>query len=72
MKKIGNEELENWLSRLLEPRIDFKIYEFQYNGKSLALFTIDAANNIPVKFKGIAYIRVGSYKKNLSDYPEKE
>jgi len=26
--KIGNEELENWLARSLNPRIDFKIYEF--------------------------------------------
>src|SRR5688572_8520591 len=26
--KIGNEEIENWLIRLLSPRIDFKIKEF--------------------------------------------
>ena len=24
--RVGNEELENWLLRLLSPRIDFKIY----------------------------------------------
>jgi predicted HTH transcriptional regulator len=71
-EKVGNEELENWLAKLLNPRIDFKIYEFQYNGKSLILFTIDATNNTPVKFKGTAYVRVGSYKKKLLDFPEKE
>ncbi|HEY6438111.1 MAG TPA: ATP-binding protein, partial [Ignavibacteriaceae bacterium] len=27
-KKVGNEELENWLATQLNPRIDFKIYEF--------------------------------------------
>ncbi|MFH1962623.1 MAG: RNA-binding domain-containing protein [bacterium] len=71
-KKMGNEELENWLARLLNPRIDFVIYEFQYSGKQIVLFEIDATNNTPVKFEGIDYIRVGSYKKKLADYPEKE
>ncbi|MFH1861096.1 MAG: RNA-binding domain-containing protein [bacterium] len=71
-EKIGNEELENWLAKLLNPRIDFMIYEFQYSGKKIVLFEIDATNNTPVKFKGITYIRVGSYKKKLADYPEKE
>ncbi|MFH0774004.1 MAG: RNA-binding domain-containing protein [bacterium] len=71
-KKVRKEELENWLARQLNPRIDFVIYEFQYSGKKIALFEIDATNNTPVKFDGITYIRVGSYKKKLADYPEKE
>ncbi len=71
-RKIGNEELESWLVRQLEPRIDFVIHEFQFNGKPVVLFEIDAVNNTPVKFMGIAYIRVGSYKKKLSAHPEKE
>jgi len=70
--KVGNEELENWLAIQLEPRIDFVMHEFQYNGCSVVLIEIDPADNIPVKFKGTAYIRVGSYKKRLSDHPEKE
>lgn len=71
-KKIGNEELENWLAIQLEPRIDFVIYEFQHNGRQIVLVEIDATANIPVKFKGTAYIRVGSYKKKLMDHTEKE
>lgn len=71
-KRVGNEELENWLVRLLEPRIDFLIYEFQYDGRPIVLIEIDATGNTPVKFRGTAYIRVGSYKKKLSDYQEKE
>ncbi|MFH1562627.1 MAG: RNA-binding domain-containing protein [Nitrospirota bacterium] len=71
-KKIGNEELENWLAKLLNPRIDFVIYEFQYSGKQIVLFEIDATENTPVRFSGVTYIRVGSYKKKLSDHPEKE
>lgn len=70
--KIGNEELENWLIRLLDPRIDFRIYEFSYDNLPVVIFEIDAARNIPVKFSGEAFIRVGSYKKKLKDYPEKE
>jgi len=60
------------LARLLNPRIDFVIYEFLYNNNPIVLFEIDATTNTPVKFESIAYIRVGSYKKKLSDYPEKE
>jgi len=71
-EKIGNEELENWLARHLKPRIDFRIYEFEYSNLPIVMFEIDSSKNIPVKFKGIAYIRVGSYKKKLSDFPEKE
>jgi ATP-dependent DNA helicase RecG len=71
-KKKGNEELENWIARQLTPRIDFVIHEFQHNQKPMVVFEIDAAKDTPVKFNGVAYVRVGTYKKRLSDYPEKE
>jgi ATP-dependent DNA helicase RecG len=70
--KKGNEELENWLHRLLEPSIDFTIYEFECDNKSISVFEIDCATHRPVSFNGREYIRVGSYKKPLKDYPEKE
>lgn len=69
--EIGNEELENWLSRLLTPRIDFKIIEFDCEGHPIVIIKIDPAQNTPVRFKGIEYIRVGSYNKKLADHPEK-
>ena len=72
LRKVGNEELENWLATQLEPRIDFVIHEFQHNGRQVVLVEIDATDNIPVRFKGTAYIRIGSYKKKLLDHPEKE
>lgn len=31
--KIGNEELENWLLRLLKPRVDFHFVEVSMNDK---------------------------------------
>jgi ATP-dependent DNA helicase RecG len=72
LAKVGSQELENWLSVNLEPRIDFKIHEFQYNGKNIVLFEIPRATYVPIQFKSIKYIRVGSYKKKLNDHPEKE
>ena len=71
-KKVGNQELENWLATLLSPRIDFIIHEFQSSSERIVLFEIDPATNIPVRFRGTAYIRVGSSKKKLSDHPGKE
>ena len=70
--KTGNEEIENWLIRLLDPRIDFRIYEFNYDNLPIVIFEIDPAWNMPVKFSGEAFTRIGSYKKKLKDYPEKE
>jgi predicted HTH transcriptional regulator len=70
--KVGNEELENWLSRLLEPHVDFEFVEFPYNGFTISIVTIDPARNQPVRFKGTAYIRIGSYKRKLADFPGKE
>ncbi len=70
--KKGNEDLESWLCRLLEPRINFQVHEIQHAGLSFVMLEIPAASHCPVRFKGIEYIRVGSYKHKLSDYVEKE
>ena len=70
--KKGNQELESWLSILLSPRIDFKIYEFTYDEKPIVIFEIPCASHRPVSFKGIEYVRIGSYKKVLKEFPEKE
>jgi predicted HTH transcriptional regulator len=70
--KIGNQELENWLATQLNPRIDFNIFEFDFDNKHFALFRIPATRNTPVGFRGEYYIRIGSYKKRLDDHPERE
>jgi ATP-dependent DNA helicase RecG len=70
--KKGNEELENWLAQRLNPRIDFRIYEFQFQDKAISLFHIPAAEGQPVSFQHIDYIRVGSLTRTLKDFPEKE
>ena len=72
LKKIGNEELENWLLRLLSPKINFRFYELAIDGQLLVLMEIGMAFRHPVRFKTTEYIRIGSYKKKLKDFPEKE
>lgn len=69
----GKEELENWLIQRLDPRIDFKTYEFFYSENiRISMFVIPASVNRPVKFLNQAYIRIGSYTRLLKDFPDKE
>lgn len=71
--KKGNEELEAWLAKLLNPRIEFKFIELDdYEEKKISIIDITANQTYPVSFNGIEYIRVGSNKKKLKEYPEKE
>ncbi|HVR40450.1 MAG TPA: ATP-binding protein [Thermoanaerobaculia bacterium] len=71
-KKIGNEELENWISHQLSPRVHFVIHEGEIDGKLVSLIEVPAASHTPVRFRDFEYIRVGSIKKKLRDHPEKE
>ena len=70
--KKGNEPLESWLLRLLRPRIDFRFHEIMIDGQRVVLLEIDRAVHQPVAFTGTEFIRVGSTKRKLKDYPEKE
>lgn len=71
-KKVGNEEIENWLSTQLKPRLDFRFYDVTIRDKKVVIMFVPAASNEPTAFKSEKYIRVGSYKKKLKDYPDKE
>lgn len=70
--RVGNEELESWLLRLLEPKIDFRFFTAEVDGRSVVLLEIARAARHPVRFSGQEFIRVGTYKKKLKDFPEKE
>jgi len=70
--KVGNEELENWLLQKLNPRIDFRILVGEIDGKFICMIEISPANQYITRFKNIGFIRVGSLKKKLKDYPAKE
>lgn len=70
--KVGNEEIENWLLRLLTPKIHFRFFKVTVDGRSIVLLEIERAFRHPVQFQGQEFIRVGSYKKRLKDFPERE
>lgn len=71
-EKKGNQELENWLATQLNPRVDFNIFEFEYQQLHYAMFRVQATRNTPVSFRGYPFIRIGSYKKPLDEHPERE
>jgi len=70
--KIGNEELENWLLRLLSPRLHFRFISSTINNLPIIILEIPAANGKPTQFENKEWTRIGSYKKPLKDYPELE
>lgn len=71
--KKGNENLEHWLATRLNPRIDFRVYEFDYDAtRHISVYIIPAAQNQPVEFLHQAYIRVGSVTRKLNEFPEKQ
>lgn len=71
-KRVGNEELESWLLRQLSPKIRFRFIRLTVGGMALVLLEMDAAYRHPVQFGGAEFIRIGSYKKRLKDFQEKE
>lgn len=70
--KVGREELENWLLRLIQPQVHFQFGSLVRDGKAVVILQIAAAASQPVRFRGQEFIRIGSYKKKLKDHPERE
>ena len=70
--KKGNEALENWLLRLLAPKIHFRFYELTMEGQPVVLLEIGQAFRHPVRFQNEAFIRIGTVKKPLKETPDRE
>lgn len=70
--KVGNQELESWLLQQLSPKLNFGFHPVTHDGKSVVVLEVDAAFRHPVQFQGAEWVRVGSYKKRLREFPEKE
>lgn len=67
------QELESWLLQKMTPKIAFRFFEFDTADKtSVVILEIQAASHTPVQFDGAEFIRIGSYKKRLHQFPEKE
>ena len=72
MARHKQQELESWLLQKMAPKIDFRFHEFTAHEHPVVILEIQAARHTPVQFDGTEYIRVGSYKKKLREFPEKE
>lgn len=70
--KKGNENLENWLVRLLNPRLYLRFYEFTHEYKPIVVLEIPRASGKPVQFQGVEFIRVGTCRQKLKDHPQIE
>lgn len=67
------QELESWLLQKLAPKIEFRFFEFLSEQElPVVVLEITPASHTPVQFDGTEFIRVGSYKKKLREFAEKE
>lgn len=74
-KLVGNQEIESWLRNLISKNAEFEFHKIEMpdrNGdnRPLVVIIIYSATSQAVTFKKIDYIRIGSYTKKLSDYPQ--
>lgn len=68
----NKEPYQNYLARNLSPSINFQFEEDTIEGKRVVVLIIPAATEIPTSFREKRYIRIGSSKCNLKDYPKRE
>jgi len=69
---VNHEPLKHYLARRMNPDVDFKFEEDFIEDKRIVLLTIPAAKTMPVSYAKERYIRIGSSKENIREFPEKE
>jgi len=70
--KIKGQEIENYIATQLQPRTTFTVIKHTIDDLNIVIFQINTPIGHPLRYKGIAYIRVGSYTKELKDHSDKE
>ena len=68
----GGENLVNWLTRVIEPRLMMEFLDFESEGKKFSIIVIEPTYDRPVRFEGVEYIRIGENVKKLLEFPEHE
>lgn len=71
-RDYNEEPYQNYLARNLSPSINFSFEEETIEGKRVVVLVIPAAEEIPTAFRDKRFIRIGSSKVNLKDYPKRE
>ena len=70
-RKEGNQELEFWLRRLINPSIMFQHFECHYDDSiRLEILKIPTAKGEPTTFKNVSFIRFNSSITKLKDFPD--
>ncbi len=70
--EYNKEPYQNYLARNLSPSINFSFEEVMISGRRVVVLVIPAAEDIPTAFREKRYIRIGSSKVSLKDYPKRE
>src|SRR6185369_15393104 len=70
--KMGGENFENWLNRMIEPSIHLELLDFEDGDQNFSAIVIEPTYDRPVRFGTDEYIRSGENVKKLKDFPEKE
>ena len=71
-QNVKNEPLKHFLSRQINPDVNFIFDDVVIDEKRIVILSIPAAKNIPTAYKSERYIRIGSSKSSLRKYPQKE
>ena len=71
-KRVGAEELENWLARSMNPQLEFRFHSVHVDGHSMVVLEIEPPVGHPARFQDTEFVRVGSYTKRLAAHPGKE
>lgn len=71
-REYNKEPYQNYLARNLSPSISFSFEETMIEGNRVVVLIIPAAEEIPTAFREKRYIRIGSSKASLKDYPKRE
>ncbi|AQQ71720.1 hypothetical protein SMSP2_02098 [Limihaloglobus sulfuriphilus] len=55
----------------LAPKLHFQFYKLKIEGQDIVILEIPSASKHPTSFQNEEWVRVGSYRKKIKDYPEK-
>ncbi len=70
--KKGEEDIVAYWRNLLSPSLDLEAYEVTLDDKRVLVLEIPAAAHFASAYKKQIYCRIGSYTKNIKDYPSLE
>jgi len=71
-RNVKNEPLPHFLARQMNPDIAFQFLETTFQEKRLVILVIPAAKKAPTAFDKTRFLRIGSSKINLMNFPEHE